>query len=78
MLIDIDAHAACALYITKNDTNANFVAKHIMGRAKELADSPMSTSPNEILARAHALILYQIMLIFGSDVSAWLSVIGSS
>ncbi|RMZ71501.1 c6 zinc finger domain-containing [Pyrenophora seminiperda CCB06] len=64
-----DAYAACALYITKNDTNAEFVGRFIMSRAEELVTaSTLSTTPIEILAQTQALMLYQIMLMFGGDV----------
>ncbi|KAF1828940.1 hypothetical protein BDW02DRAFT_193763 [Decorospora gaudefroyi] len=63
-----DAHAACALYITKNDINAEHVARHIASRAEELINAPSSNTPIEILARAHALMLYQIMFLFGGDI----------
>ena len=70
MLADcIDAIAACALFNARNDTNADFVARHVIGRAKELMDAPMPTLPMEILARNQALILYQIMITFSDDVS---------
>lgn len=59
-----DAHAACALYIAKNDVNAVFVARHITVRAEELMRSSVPTCPIDLLARAHALILYQLMLTF--------------
>lgn len=70
MLADcIDAVAACALFNARNDTNADFVARHIIGRAKELMDAPMPTLPMEILAHNQALILYQIIITFSDDVS---------
>lgn len=64
-----DALASCALYNAKNDTNAEFVIRFIMSRAEELvAATALPTTPIEILARTQALILYQIMLLFGGDV----------
>ncbi|PSN72091.1 hypothetical protein BS50DRAFT_569647 [Corynespora cassiicola Philippines] len=63
-----DAIAACALFNARNDTNADFVARHVIGRAKELMDAPMPTLPMEILARNQALILYQIMITFSDDI----------
>jgi len=63
-----DAYASCALYITKNDTNAEFVARYITSRAEELTATNLPTTSFEILARTQALILYQIMLMFGGNV----------
>jgi hypothetical protein len=62
-----DAHAACALYVSRNDVNVEFVARHISDRVKELIATHTPTDPIEILARAHALMLYQVMLVFGGD-----------
>ncbi|CAG5150024.1 uncharacterized protein ALTATR162_LOCUS2524 [Alternaria atra] len=66
-----DAHAACALYITRNDINAEHVARYIISRAEELVNVALPTTPIEILARTQALMLYQIMLLFGGDVRFW-------
>ena len=66
-----DAHAACALYITRNGTNDEHVTRYITSRAEELANSAMPTSTVEVLARAHALMLYQIMLVFGGDIRVY-------
>jgi hypothetical protein len=66
-----DAHAACALYLARNETNADFVARHIETRVKELIDTPLPETSLETLARAHALILYQIMLVFGGDIQLY-------
>ncbi|UPX14244.1 uncharacterized protein EKO05_0004733 [Ascochyta rabiei] len=63
-----DAHASCALYNARNDINTDFVARHIMSRVDELIAVPLPTDATEILAQAHALMLYQIMLVFGGDV----------
>jgi hypothetical protein len=63
-----DAYAACALYITKNDANIEHVARFVTSRAEELVNSMLPSDPIDILARAHALILYQLMLIFGGDI----------
>ncbi|KAF2871817.1 hypothetical protein BDV95DRAFT_26855 [Massariosphaeria phaeospora] len=63
-----DAHAACALYISKNDRNAIFIIRHITHRATELANSSISDVPSEVLARAHALLLYNSMLLFSGEV----------
>ncbi|KAF2178892.1 hypothetical protein K469DRAFT_598139 [Zopfia rhizophila CBS 207.26] len=63
-----DAHATCALYIAQNETNAIFVTRHITDRVNELLEMATPTKPLEILARAHALILYQSMHVFGGDI----------
>ncbi|XPS96694.1 hypothetical protein M3J09_005953 [Ascochyta lentis] len=63
-----DAHASCALYNARNDINTDFVARHIANRIDELISAPLPTEAIEIMARAHALMLYQVMLFFGSDV----------
>jgi hypothetical protein len=63
-----DAHAACALSITKNGTNAEHVARYITSRAEELVTSNLPTTHIDLLARAQALILYQTMLVFGGDI----------
>ncbi|KAI4648388.1 uncharacterized protein J4E79_010010 [Alternaria viburni] len=63
-----DAHAACALYVTMNDNNAEHVARFITSRAEELIATSIPTTPIEVLARTQALMLYEIMLIFGGDI----------
>ncbi|KAH7552804.1 hypothetical protein BM1_08755 [Bipolaris maydis] len=66
-----DAHAACALYITKNEINAERVANHIRNRVEEMINQTASDAPIEILARTHAIMLYQLMFVFGGNVSFW-------
>jgi hypothetical protein len=63
-----DAHAACALYLAKNGTNDEFVTRFISERAMELITSSLPLQTNELLARAHALMLYQSILVFGGDI----------
>lgn len=60
--------AACSLYLAKNDTNSGFVLRHVRLRAKELLSNPSPCTPLEILSRAQALLLYQIILVFDGDV----------
>ncbi|KAF2111881.1 hypothetical protein BDV96DRAFT_649849 [Lophiotrema nucula] len=62
-----DAHAACALYLARNDLNGTFVTRHTMGRLDELLDSPKPDGLTDVMARSHSLMLYQIMLAFSSD-----------
>jgi hypothetical protein len=68
--IGSDACAACALHLSKNDTNSSFVSRYITERIGELVDSPNPEGPFDILARAHAMLLYQVIAVFGGDVSA--------
>ncbi|CAO2648077.1 Nn.00g089990.m01.CDS01 [Neocucurbitaria sp. VM-36] len=63
-----DAHAACALYIAKNEFNAEYVTRFITNRVEEMTMNTQPIAPIELLARAHALMLYQIMLVFGGDI----------
>ncbi|KNG46915.1 c6 zinc finger domain-containing protein [Stemphylium lycopersici] len=63
-----EAHAACALYVTMNQTNAGHVIRFICTRAQDLINTPFPYTQIEILARTHALMLYLIMLIFGADI----------
>ncbi|KAF2828654.1 hypothetical protein CC86DRAFT_288181 [Ophiobolus disseminans] len=63
-----DAYAACALYNARNGTNDEFVARFIRERVRDILADPIPQQPNELLARAHAVMLYQIMLVFGGDV----------
>ncbi|KAL2822791.1 hypothetical protein BDW59DRAFT_173722 [Aspergillus cavernicola] len=64
-----DAYACCALYITKTPINAPMVTTHIHYRHQALLLSPLPTSPPDLLAYTHALILYQIMHIFDPDLN---------
>lgn len=63
-----DAYAACAIYRTKNDTNTEHATRYITSRAEDLVNSMVPSDPVDVLARAQALMLYQIMLVFGGDV----------
>ncbi|EUC47386.1 hypothetical protein COCMIDRAFT_24709 [Bipolaris oryzae ATCC 44560] len=63
-----DAHATCALYITKNEINAERVTYHIRSRVEELIKETVPETPIEILARTQAIMLYQLMLVFGGDI----------
>lgn len=62
-----DAHAACALYVTRNEINTGHVIRYICTRAEELMNADVPETQIEILAHTHALMLYQIMLMFGGD-----------
>jgi hypothetical protein len=63
-----DAHAACALYLARNGTNDEFVTRFITERITELIAYSLPQQSNELLARAHALMLYQSILVFGGDI----------
>jgi hypothetical protein len=64
-----DAYATCALYIANNAKNKLFIARHVIDRAKELEETPSPTAPFEVLARAQAFILYQIIFMFPGDIN---------
>ncbi|KAF2500918.1 hypothetical protein BU16DRAFT_499719 [Lophium mytilinum] len=66
-----EAHATCALYLARNETNSAFFARHVIDRVKEVTSSPPPTAPVDILARAHALILYQVMQAFSGDLQLY-------
>jgi hypothetical protein len=51
-----------------NDTNASFVGRYITDRANELIHSPIPSDAIAVVARAHALLLYQIIFLFSGDV----------
>lgn len=64
----LDAYATCALFISRNETNATFVARHVIEKAQLLMEERMPIPPIDILARTQALLLYQIILISSGDV----------
>ncbi|KAI0421489.1 hypothetical protein F5X98DRAFT_245507 [Xylaria grammica] len=66
-----DALAACGLHRAKNTTNTAMIQRVIELRYQRLLAAPIPTgNAAEILARTHALILYQIMLFFNDSCSA--------
>ncbi|KAL5339538.1 hypothetical protein BJX70DRAFT_155045 [Aspergillus crustosus] len=65
-----DAYACCALFITKNPINGPMITNHVHSRHQDLILSPLPTSPSELLAHTHALLLYQIMQVFDPDLTA--------
>ena len=67
-MVLLDAYAACAMYIAKNDVNKRMIFRAIDTSAQELLKSPQSTKPIEILARVQSLLLYQIIRLFDGDV----------
>jgi hypothetical protein len=63
-----DACAVCALYIAKNGVNDAMVARILGERVEEMIASPRPDNLHDLLTRAHAIMLYQIMLVFGGDI----------
>ncbi|KAI1129668.1 hypothetical protein F5Y10DRAFT_146296 [Nemania abortiva] len=59
-----DALAACALHRAKNANNAAMIQRVVQLRYQRLVTAPIPTSVTELMARTHALILYQIILFF--------------
>lgn len=53
--------------MAKNAVNADIIARSIESRVQELVATPMPGNPHEVLARAHALLLYQIIRIFDGN-----------
>lgn len=65
-----DALAACALHRAKNAVNAPMIQRVIELRYQRLLAAPVpTTSVPDLLARTHALVLYQIMLFFDESSS---------
>ncbi|KAI1741449.1 hypothetical protein F4680DRAFT_457960 [Xylaria scruposa] len=66
-----DALGACALYRAKNSTNTAMIQRVIELRYQKLLTAPAPTAnATELMARSHALILYQIMLFFDDSLPA--------
>ncbi|KAH8899755.1 hypothetical protein GQ53DRAFT_675852 [Thozetella sp. PMI_491] len=63
-----DAISSAALYMAKNDVNADMIHNCVESRVQDLLSSPMPTSGRDILARAHALLIYQILRVFDNDI----------
>jgi hypothetical protein len=62
-----EAHAACALHISRNEINDHFISRHIEHRVEEILELPLPTELAECLARTQALILYISTQLFGND-----------
>jgi hypothetical protein len=65
----LDAYAACALYLAKNEKNSESVFRYIETNVGILLDTPEAVKPIEQLACAQSLLLYQIIRLFDGDVS---------
>ncbi|KAJ5669423.1 hypothetical protein N7462_010493 [Penicillium macrosclerotiorum] len=63
-----DAYACCSLYMSKNEINAPVIMSLLDARTQELLLSPQPTHFLDLLARTHALILFQIMRLFDGDI----------
>ncbi|KAJ5776100.1 uncharacterized protein N7511_001111 [Penicillium nucicola] len=63
----IDAFTCCSLYMTKNEINAPVLISIFDSRINDLLSSPPPTTPLELLARIHALVLYLIMRLFDGN-----------
>ncbi|KAI0142880.1 hypothetical protein GGR57DRAFT_373713 [Xylariaceae sp. FL1272] len=59
-----DAIAACSLYANQGSMNERMVQRFIETRYDRLLSAAAPTSGRELLSRTHALLLYQIMLLF--------------
>ena len=67
-----DAQACCGLYLAKNPANAMFIFRTIDSRVDDLMVEPLQpfATPQELLARTQALLLYQIIRLFDGDIRA--------
>ncbi|KAK1755582.1 hypothetical protein QBC47DRAFT_445759 [Echria macrotheca] len=63
-----DAISTCALYMAKTPANSQLILRTLGDRALELFRAPIPEHPVDIIARAHALLLYQIISLFDGDV----------
>ncbi|KIH91201.1 hypothetical protein SPBR_01743 [Sporothrix brasiliensis 5110] len=65
-----DALSSCALYQAKNSVNTSVVLRTIDRRLHDLLAAPEPTSPLECIAKTQALLLYNIIGIFDTDINA--------
>ncbi|KAI3321297.1 hypothetical protein HD806DRAFT_204875 [Xylariaceae sp. AK1471] len=66
-----DALAACGLHRAKNTINTSLIQRVIELRYQKLLAAPIPTlSAQDVMARTHALLLYQIMLFFNDSPAA--------
>jgi hypothetical protein len=54
-----DAHAACALYIARNETNSHFISRRIEQRVEELLHLPLPTTLAEPSTQTQALVTFK-------------------
>lgn len=65
--VPADAVSSAALCAAKNNTNALMIRNCIESRVQDLLSSPPATAPLDIIARAHALFIYQILRLLDTD-----------
>lgn len=65
-----DALSSCALYLAKNSVNTAVVLRTIDSRLHALLAAPEPTTPLECVAKTQALLLYNIIGIFDTDINA--------
>jgi len=58
------------MYQFKTALNGPVILRSVESFAQDLVDSPMPSTPLEILARTQALILYSLIRLFDGDISA--------
>ncbi|KAJ5319320.1 hypothetical protein MYU51_013439 [Penicillium brevicompactum] len=63
-----DAFACCSLYMARNEINSPVLMSIFDARINELIAAAPPTTPLELLARIHALILYLIMRLFDGGI----------
>jgi len=62
-----DAVSSAALHAAKNATNTKVIRDCIEGRVQDILSSPVPIAPRDIIARIHALFIYQIIRQFDTD-----------
>ncbi|KAK3938236.1 hypothetical protein QBC46DRAFT_318135 [Diplogelasinospora grovesii] len=63
-----DAHSSCALHMAKTAVNSHIISRSIQARVDDLLATPLPNDTLELLARTHALLLYQIIQFFDGDI----------
>jgi hypothetical protein len=64
----LDAYSCCSMYMSRNETNTPVIMSLLDARTEDLLSTQQPTTLVDLLARAHALLLYQIMRLFAGDV----------
>ncbi|KIW04824.1 uncharacterized protein PV09_04008 [Verruconis gallopava] len=65
-----EAYAASALSMSRNNTNSEFVSRHIENRFEELLQAEIPATLSGVLSHAHAFILYLSLQVFSNDFRA--------
>ncbi|KAL1862510.1 hypothetical protein VTK73DRAFT_6768 [Phialemonium thermophilum] len=68
-----DAVSLAAFFEARNSTNARTIRSCIESRVQDLVSSPCPSAPLEILARTHALLVYQILRLQDDDLRVRMS-----